>query len=356
VTTRPQVVIWRKNLLMTSETFIGTQAAALQRWKPRFAALEYTPNDFGVVPDVRADSIDDPALLELLRDSDLVHAHFALDGMEIAPVARTAARPLVITFHGFDVSVRHLYWSPGSRRRLHRLFEQARLLIAVSGFIADRLVALGASRSKIVTHHIGIPIPPDRPDPETGNRRGILFVGRLVEKKGCDDLLAAVAGLPQPLRGTPVTVIGDGPLKQGLERAAKRADLDVDFRGAQSNDEVRRAMRRAALLCAPSKRARNGDAEGLPITILEAAAHRLPVVSTYSSGIPEAIVDGHSGILVPERHRRALRGALETMLFDEGLRARVADAGRQVVEQRFDIVRQTAALEALYDSASSRGA
>ena len=356
MSTRPHVVIWRKNLLMTSETFIATQAAALQRWRPRYAALEYTPNHFGVVPDVQAGSVDDPALLDLLRGSDLVHAHFALDGMDIAPAARIAQRPLVTTFHGFDVSVRRLYWTPRSRRRLHQLFDQAQLLIAVSGFIADRLAALGAPRTKVVTHHIGIPIPPDDGHRDMSERRGILFVGRLVEKKGLDDLLAAVATLPQPLRQTPVTVIGDGPLRSALERAANRADLHVDFRGSQRHDAVHQAMRQAAVLCAPSRRARNGDAEGLPITILEAAAHRVPVVSTRSSGIPEAIVDGSSGLLVGERDRKGLREALATMLTDHDLCRRVTEAARAVVEDRFDIHKQTTGLEVLYDSATTPGA
>ena len=85
MSTHPKVVIWRSNLLMTSETFVANQAAALQRWHPRFAALEYTRNDLGVVPEVRASSINDPELLRLIRDSDLVHAHFALDGSLLHP-------------------------------------------------------------------------------------------------------------------------------------------------------------------------------------------------------------------------------------------------------------------------------
>jgi glycosyltransferase involved in cell wall biosynthesis len=112
-------------------------------------------------------------------------------------------------------------------------------------------------------------------------------------------------------------------------------------------------MQEAALLCAPSRRARNGDAEGLPITVLEAAAHRLPIVSTSSSGIPEAVVDGHSGLLVGERDRPALRNALATMLLDPDLRHRLADAARAAVEDRFDIRTQTAALEVLYDATSA---
>ena len=226
---------------------------------------------------------------------------------------------------------------PGVRRKLQHLFAQARLLIAVSGFIADRLVTLGAPRSKIMRHHIGIPLPADHPDDASSIRQGVLFVGRLVEKKGCDDLLAAVAALPPELRSTPLIVIGEGPLRQSLERAARQADLRVDFRGAQSNDSVRHAMREAAAPCAPSRRARNGDAEGLPITILEAAAQRLPVVSTTSSGIPEAIVHGESGLLVKERDRGALADALARALQDADLRRGLADAGRTIVEERFDI-------------------
>jgi glycosyltransferase involved in cell wall biosynthesis len=172
----------------------------------------------------------------------------------------------------------------------------------------------------------------------------------LVEKKGCDDLLAAVAALPSRFRRTPVTVIGDGPMRSALERSAATAQLEVEFLGARSNEAVRRAMRRAAVLCAPSRRARNGDAEGLPITILEAAAHRLPVVSTCSAGIPEAITDGESGLLVRERDRNALTRALAAMLSDPDMRREMAQAARSRVESRFDVRTQTAILETLYDS------
>ena len=344
------VAIWRSHLLAKSETFLANQAAALQRWTPKFATLEFTNNEFGVRPAVTASSVTDPSLLELFRDSDLVHAHFAHDAIAIGPTVSAANRPLIATFHGFDVSRRKVFWSPRSRWGLRGLFRQAEMLVAVSGSIERRLSSLGAPSTKLVKHHIGVPIPLDEPRDHEAPEGGILFVGRLVEKKGCDDMLAALSALPAHLRSTPVTVIGDGPLRAPLERMAGRAGLDAVFRGAQTNAEVHLAMRQATLLCAPSRRARDGDAEGLPITVLEAAALRLPVVSTTTAGIPEAIENGTSGILVKEGDRRGLTGALATMLVNSDMRRSMAAAARARVERDFDVRKQTAKLEDLYDS------
>lgn len=348
---RRRVLIWRQVVLPPSETFIANQAAALRRWEPRFASYEVVPNDFGIIPDVQATSSRDPALRAALRTSDLVHAHFGPDAAAIAPAATLARTPLIVTFHGYDAAQDGVYEGRRAQLKLRFMFARARAIIAVSGFIADRVIELGAPAKRVVRHHIGIPLPTDVPD--TQHRAGVLFVGRLVDKKGCDDLLAAVAGLPGELRQTRVTIIGDGPVRAELERQAAQLGLAVDFRGVQSNELVRAEMRRAAVLCAPSRRAANGDAEGLPITILEAAAHRLPVVSTTSSGIPEAITDGESGLLVAERDRAALTQALGRALSDGELRRRLAAVGRTVVETHFDIVKQTALLEDIYDRAAS---
>lgn len=344
-----RAVIWRNEVLGNSETFIANQVGALRSWRASYAGRARVSNQFGVEPAVVAPTLEEPELRDLLGTADLVHAHFAQDAVAISPVAARAGVPLVVTFHGYDVTVRHLWWRPRDRRRLREMFRQATTLIAVSEFIADRLRRLGAPEDKIVVHHIGIPIPAD--PGEGDGRRGVLFVGRLVEKKGADDLLAALAALPPDLRSVPVSIIGDGPRRRALEARARSAELDVTFHGALPHEQVTAHMRRAAVLCCPSKRARNGDSEGLPIAVLEAAAHRVPIVATRASGIPEAIVDGESGLLVGERDTGALSRCLETVLRDEARGRRLAARGRERVEQMFDVVRQTAELEALYDRA-----
>jgi glycosyltransferase involved in cell wall biosynthesis/2-polyprenyl-3-methyl-5-hydroxy-6-metoxy-1,4-benzoquinol methylase len=336
----PRVLVWRNELGVRSESWISDQAGAMRRWRPEYGTQTLELNALGLEPSVLTAALDANELLARVSEYELVHAHFLWDGVAIAPVAHAVGLPLVVTSHGYDAAEQS---SLARRAELAPLFAQAAKVVAVSGFIAERLVELGAPPEKVVVHHIGIPLPEDAPDAQ--ERSGILFAGRLVEKKACGDLLAAVRSEPA-LYGVPVHVVGDGPLRAELERQAE--GLDVTFHGWTAPETVHRMMREAAVLCGPSKRASNGDSEGLPITILEAMARRLPVVATTAAGIPEAVVDGETGVLVPEGDHGALAAALVRVLGDAPLRAALAEAGRRRVEERFDVVRQSALLEDLY--------
>ena len=368
----PKVVIWRNELIPGSETFIVNQMAAMQRW---------TPIPIGMLRKTSALPID-PALVlfpaglgglcqrrifqrtrrnrrltAFLADPSikLVHAHFGADATLVAPSVVRAGIPMVVTFHGFDAT--SLATDPSGRgkryrRRLAELFETVEQVLAVSDFIAEKVVGLGAPREKVTVHHTGVPLA--TAGTTAGPREGILFVGRLVDKKGVADLLRAVSLLPTDLRQTTIVLIGDGPLRPELEAAAATMRLNCQFRGTLSTAEVRHAFERAALFCAPSKTAASGDSEGLPTTVVEAAAHGLPIVSTLHAGIPEAVVQGVTGILVPEADPLALMHALERLLRDTTVAEKMGSAGREHIARGFDIARQTAKLERVYDAVSSQ--
>ncbi len=147
----------------------------------------------------------------------------------------------------------------------------------------------------------------------------------------------------------PVTLIGDGPERPRLERLASNARLDVKFLGSRPHEDVVRAMRVAAALCAPSRSTRTGEREGFGMVLLEAQATGLPVVATSSGGMVEAVDDGRTGLLVPEGDQAALTAALRACLTDPDLRDRLTRATRPWVEQHFDLRRQTHRLEDWYD-------
>jgi glycosyltransferase involved in cell wall biosynthesis len=199
-------------------------------------------------------------------------------------------------------------------------------------------------------HHIGVDTRHFRPDgavPRAANL--VLFVGRLVAKKGLTHLLAA---LPAVLRVVPeaeLVVAGDGPLRAALEREAADAALPVRFLGVQPPAAVRDLMCRAAVLCAPGVVTALGDAEGLPMTIVEAQASGLPVVTTPSGGSAEGVVDGETGFVVPAADAAALATALVAVLGDAAWRERASAAARARALARFDLRTQTARLEDLYD-------
>jgi len=356
------VTIWRNLVLPNSETFIANQIRAMRRWRPVLVGQVAVENSLGVVPTfttlghrhpllVRAAARvyrhtgTTPRLHRQFRRSALVHAHFGPDALGIVVAARRARRPLVATFHGYDITMSKealgIDYTP--------LFEQASRLVVQSRFIRDELVRAGAPEEKIHVLPIGIPLPPDPPDAAADGT--VLFVGRLVEVKGCGDLLRAVSGLPE----TPaVTVIGDGPLRRELEALASELRVPARFLGSQSPVSVAEAMAKHTMLCVPSKVAPTGAREGFGMVFLEAAAHRMPVISYASGGIPEAVLDGQTGLLASEGDVSALARNIQCVLDDHSLAIRMGAAGRARAEREFNIEKCTSALEDLYDDVVTR--
>lgn len=164
----------------------------------------------------------------------------------------------------------------------------------------------------------------------------VVVTARLVEKKGLDLLLRAFSALRGGVPGARLEIIGDGPERSALEQLA--ADLGVTdvvaFRGALPYDEVRATLARASIFALPAREAADGDTDGLPVAILEAMAYRLAVVSTPIAGIPEAIVDGETGRMVPAEDVGALTEALRSLLADGDERVRLGSAAADYVARR----------------------
>jgi glycosyltransferase involved in cell wall biosynthesis len=148
--------------------------------------------------------------------------------------------------------------------------------------------------------------------------------------------------------GAELVVVGDGPLRQDLEQLAASELRKVRFLGRQTPSEVHSLMNSSQVSCVPSVRAPSGDAEGLPMVVLEAMAMELPVISFAPGGVTDAIVDGETGYLAPERDEEALAIHLDRALGDPELCRRMGEAGRARVRADFDLERQTAKLEELY--------
>jgi glycosyltransferase involved in cell wall biosynthesis len=223
--------------------------------------------------------------------------------------------------------------------------------IAVSQAIRRAALAQGVSDERMSIRHIGIPtqnFPVEGPPPSQ-RRPDVLFVGRLVEKKGARFLVEAAAALRERVPGIRLVFIGEGPCRDELAAQAKRLDVDARFLGAQPQAEVRRQLVSARALCLPSVTAANGDAEGLGMVLLEAQCAGVPVVTSAKGGSEEAIVDGVTGFAFGEGDVPQLAQSLEVLLRD-GARADVmAREAAQFVRRQFDIGHCTRALEAQYD-------
>lgn len=368
----PRVAVWRADLLRGSETFVRNQLTSLQRWRgrafglTRFESPLSDPSDVtlfgaGIAGKLRRRLFErtrrSRRLERMLQEwaPAVVHAHFVWDAALIVPTLRRLNIPLVVTAHGFDVTAEPPADSAGRRRRGrdHDVFDYATRVIAISEFIRAAAIDRGAAIDRTVVEYIGIPLD-EVESAAAGPRSGILFVGRLVEKKGADVLLRAVAELPEPLRSIRLTIVGSGPQEQLLRELAHVLGLKAAFVGHRSPSEVTALLDAALVFCVPSRRAASGDSEGLGMVFLEAASRGAVVVSTRHGGIPEAVIDGETGYLVEEDRADLLADALSLALTDDVERERRAAAALERVHREFDIQRCTEALERVYDQAAGR--
>lgn len=371
-----RVVIYRDRLLPYSETFIPAQASRLARYCPTYVGTRALPGGQHLEPSTILSASPRrlwqlayktgvavppawPSQLMALKP-DLIHAHFGSDGGLVLPLARAIGRPLMVTFHGYDATWETPPWSLGMMRRRGDFFRALLLrqrdicltgadqLIAVSDYIRRQLLQRGAENSHIRVHYIGVDREFFAPDLTQRRQPMVLFVGRLVEKKGVAYLVRAMAAVVRQHTAT-LTVVGDGPLRSDLETMADRLGVSAHFTGRQTPEQVRQWMNLAQICCGPSIVAKSGDAEGFGMVFAEAQAMGLPVVGFASGGIPEAVCHGETGLLVPEKNVEELARALVTLLADRPLRQRFARAAQARVAKRFDLQTNTRELELLYD-------
>ena len=374
----PNVLIYRSELLPPSETFVAAQAHALRRYSPRFAGLRRVPAGLSVDPwesalltrsDTPADKLRRRFFLatgvapnfvrSLARFRPvLLHAHFALDGAAALPLQKQLRVPLLVTLHGYDATtrdeaLRHTIAGRIFLRRRQELRERARFFICVSEHIHQQALERGVPESKIRTLPIGVDLKLFAPDPLRSRSRDpiVLFVGRLVEKKGCEYLIRAMSQVEGRHPNAKLLIVGDGPLLDALRTQARTALRSCTFLGSQPQNVVRDLMHRASLLAAPSIVASNGDTEGLPITLCEAQAIGLPIVAFQGPGVAEAVVENETALLVRSRDERCLAEAISTLLSEPDLAGRLGAAGRHRAEALFSLEKQTIRLEDLYTEA-----
>ena len=208
-----------------------------------------------------------------------------------------------------------------------------------------RLDGLAPGRTQLAYHGLDLsrfPDPPPRRDGRDGSDPAsplqLLCVGRLVAKKGHDDLIDALASLPAGLHCN-LVLIGGGDLRGALEaRVRARGLIDrVTFRGALPQPAVVAAMRAADLFVLPTKPAPGGDRDGLPNVLMEAASQRLPILATAFAGTPEFISDGIHGMLVPPDDVAALARGLAQLAGDPELRHRLGAAARTRLVRDFSV-------------------
>jgi colanic acid/amylovoran biosynthesis glycosyltransferase len=278
------------------------------------------------------------AAVERIRP-DYIHAEFGRMGV-LASSLVSAARPLVVFMHGYDITA--LPKSSAWQRRYTRLWRDGVTILTPSEFMRQKVIDLGASPEQVFVQQNGIDLGTwafSDPSRRYSGKVKFLFVGRLIKKKGPRELVMAFARLRQlaPEIDAELSLCGAGSLEPELRRDIERLGLQqtVQLRGAVPNAQVREAMMQAHIMVQHSVETDSGDMEGLPVSLTEAAASGLPIIATRHSGIPEIVQDGVNGFLVEEHDVEAMAARMiELARMPESWSA-LGRAGRALVEDKF---------------------
>jgi glycosyltransferase involved in cell wall biosynthesis len=265
-----------------------------------------------------------------------LHAHFAHDPALVALLThRLTGVPWSFTAHARD-----LWQVPGGA--VAERIASASLTVACCQAGAEHLRELAGprlrQRVRLVHHGVDVRRFRPAPAPRPPGPSRIVSVGRLVEKKGHADLLAACRLLKDDGRRFRLDVYGDGPLRERLEAEIARLDLgeEVALLGARPRDDLLPALQAADLFALTPVVTADGDRDGIPNVLLEAMACGLPVVTTRVGGIGEVVAYGHSGLLAAPHDVAAVAGHLRRLLADQAARRRMGQAARRAVVERFD--------------------
>ena len=261
-----------------------------------------------------------------------LHVHFAHTPTQIAMYASAfTGIPFTVTAHANDIFERPLL--------LAQKVQRARRLLTISYFNLTHLRSLGIAAERLAVVRCGVSFAP-RADVPRFERRARYRVGtlcRLVEKKGVDDLLRAVAALRDAPFAIELSIGGDGPLLgtlQALAQSLRIADR-VTFEGAIDHASVTPWLHSLDVFALACKKDSNGDMDGIPVVLMEAMSQRVPVLSTVLTGIPELVIHERTGLLAAPADPAALAVELRRLLEDAGLRARLSAAAVDHVRTEF---------------------
>lgn len=293
-------------------------------------------------------------------DPALLHAHFGWSGVRLLLLKAFWGVPLVTTFGGRDAGVQ--LGEPDTAPLYAVLLEASDHLVCVSEHLRGALLGAGADPTRISVIHRGTDLRrfsvQERPPRALEAPLELLMIGRVVAKKGHRDALAALALLRDDGVPAVLTVVGEGSEQAALEREAGVQGLGGQVRFARSTDQagLLEYLRRADVFLHCSVTAADGDVEGIPNVVVEAAATGLPVVGTHHGGIPEVVEEGTSGFLVPEHDPEALRVALRRLAASPTTRGDLGRAGAVRMRRDFDLGEQVTRYAVLYRELLEGGA
>jgi glycosyltransferase involved in cell wall biosynthesis len=364
-----RVALFSTRFLPYSETFVHDELRNHQRYEAEVFCARWINRERFPAPRVHVGG----PFYELTRLSprfdqqlsrggyDLIHAHFGTGAVYALPFARRHRLPLLVTFHGHDVTL-----LGSAERFLPRNWPYAAfgppvlrgltLGLCASIELLELVRELGVPPEKLRLHRLGVDLERFRPGARGEQQRPgalplVAMVGRFVAKKGLSYGIRAFAQALRAGAQARLVIAGEGPLRRELEATIAREGVagSVTLAGELPHDRVAALLSEAEVLLAPSATTLNGDRESGLLVAKEASAAGAVPIATWHGGLPEIVDDGRTGFLLPERDVDGMARRLAQLLGDPELRRRMRAAARAKMEAEYGIGARVAALEAIYD-------
>jgi glycosyltransferase involved in cell wall biosynthesis len=276
-----------------------------------------------------------------------IHAHWATyPSLAARTISRLTGVPYTLTCHAHDIFRPNPF--------LHTNLASARTVLTISEYNRRHLISLGIPAEHIEVARCGVDLEefaPVKGDKQNERRTGLIVtIARLDPKKGLFDLIEACAILKKREIEFSCKVIGEGPLRNRLERRIAGHELQdkVHLLGMLNQSDVRKILKTAQLFVLPCVETEDGDRDGIPVALMEAMALEIPVITTPVSGIPELVINGVSGLMAASRDPISLANTIECAFMDRSLRKVLGMGGRKVVVERHDVSRLAFQMEQVF--------
>lgn len=308
----------------------------LYKIKKRLKLTKFKPNEQALIRSFKKQKIK------------LVLAEYGTTGVSVLRVCKFLKLPLIPIFHGYDASVTHLLVN--YKKTYLELFEYSERIVVVSNKILKTLVKLGCDKTKIVVTPCA---PHNRFFEITPNFDVPLFigVGRFVDKKAPYYTILAFKKVLEYYPKAKLVLAGNGPLYNTCENLIKyfKIEDNIELPGVITPKKLASYFKIALAFVQHSIVGKNGDSEGTPVAILEASAAGLPVISTLHAGIPDVIIEGKTGFLVPEHDVEKMAEKMMVFLNDLDKAKKMGSEGKLFIRNHFSMDKHIAILNKVID-------
>jgi colanic acid/amylovoran biosynthesis glycosyltransferase len=292
-----------------------------------------------------------PRFATCAAESSILHVHFGYNGVKMTGLSRHLKIPMICSFYGIDAFSFPLQRNR-NLKRLQQLFRNSDRILVLGPYMRDAIAGMGCPADKIYIHHLGVDLKKIRFEQRTRKPTDpvrFLMASSFIEKKGVDICLKALSSLKDQ-HSFSVDIIGDGPLKDQLISIIKAGGMEerVTFHGYRPYDYFIDLAYQCDVFLQASRTSATNDKEGTPMSIVDAMATGLPVVSTRHSDIPEIVQDGITGFLADENSVSSFQEAIHIICSRMDELSVFSENSRRHIEDHFNVEKQAGILRTMY--------